>query len=190
MDKTISRKDNYFEREVKLRSKKKSELASTIIINTLIAIFAFIWIIPILWLLVTAFSKYRGIDTMHFFPAQGWTLENFKIVLFEPDSVCQYIAWFKNTFVIATFSCIISTAFVLMVSYAFSCMRFKGRHEMMKFSIILNMFPGVLSMIAVYFVMKQLGLTNSHIGMVIVYSAGSGLGYLICKGFMDNPPAV
>jgi arabinogalactan oligomer/maltooligosaccharide transport system permease protein len=188
MAKTISKNDNYFMREEKLRSKKKSELTSTVIINALIAIFAFIWIIPILWLLVTAFSKYRGIDTMHFFPAQGWTLDNFKIVLFEPDSVCQYVAWFKNTFIIATFSCIISTAFVLMVSYAFSCMRFKGRHEMMKFSIILNMFPGVLSMIAVYFVMKQLGLTNSHIGMVIVYSAGAGLGYLICKGFMDTIP--
>ena len=188
MENAIKRNDNYFVKEEKLRSKKKSELVSTVVINVLIAIFAIIWIIPIVWLLVTAFSKYTGIDTMHFFPAQGWTLNNFKVVLFEPDSVCQYVAWFKNTFVIAIFSCLISTAFVLMVSYAFSCMRFKGRQTMMKFSIILNMFPGVLSMIAVYFVMKQLGLTNSHIGMVIVYSAGSGLGYLICKGFMDTIP--
>ena len=188
MENAIHRKDNFAEKELKLRSKKKAETTSTIIINVLIAIFAFIWIIPIVWLLVTAFSKYRGIDTAHFFPAQGWTLDNFRIVLFEPDSVVQYVAWFKNTFIIALFSCIISTAFVLMVSYTFSCMRFKGRQAMMKFSIILNMFPGVLSMIAVYFVMKQLGLTNSHIGMVIVYSAGSGLGYLICKGFMDTIP--
>ena len=188
MENAIKRNDNFYMKEEKLRSKKKSELVSTVVINVLIAIFALIWIIPIVWLLVTAFSKYTGIDTMHFFPAQGWTLNNFKVVLFEPDSVCQYVAWFKNTFVIAIFSCLISTTFVLMVSYAFSCMRFKGRQTMMKFSIILNMFPGVLSMIAVYFVMKQLGLTNSHVGMVIVYSAGSGLGYLICKGFMDTIP--
>lgn len=188
MENAIKRNDNFYMKEEKLRSKKKSELVSTVVINVLIAIFALIWIIPIVWLLVTAFSKYTGIDTMHFFPAQGWTLNNFKVVLFEPDSVCQYVAWFKNTFVIAVFSCLISTTFVLMVSYAFSCMRFKGRQTMMKFSIILNMFPGVLSMIAVYFVMKQLGLTNSHVGMVIVYSAGSGLGYLICKGFMDTIP--
>ena len=79
--------------------------------------------------------------------------------------------------------------FVLMVSYAFSCMRFKGRKKIMTFSLILNMFPGVLSMIAVYFVMKSIGLTNSHLGMIIVYSAGSGLGYLIVKGFMDTIPA-
>lgn len=180
--------DTVEQKELKLRSKKKSELISTIIINVLVAVFALIWIIPIIWLLVTSFSKYRGIDTVHFFPAQGWTLDNFKIVLFEPDSVVQYVAWFKNTFVIAVFSCIISTIFVLMVSYVFSCMRFRGRQAMMKFSIILNMFPGVLSMIAIYFVMKQLGLTNSHVGMVIVYSAGAGLGYLICKGFMDTIP--
>ena len=58
----------------------------------------------------------------------------------------------------------------------------------MTFSLILNMFPGVLSMIAVYFILKSIGLTNSHIGMIIVYSAGSGLGYLIVKGYMDTIP--
>ena len=58
----------------------------------------------------------------------------------------------------------------------------------MNVSLILNMFPGVLSMIAVYFVMKSLGLTNSHLGLIIVYSAASGLGYLIAKGFMDTIP--
>ena len=67
-------------------------------------------------------------------------------------------------------------------------MRFSGRKQLMVFCVVLNMFPGVLSMIAVYFVLKSLGLTNSHIGMIIVYSAGSGLGYLIVKGFMDTIP--
>lgn len=75
-----------------------------------------------------------------------------------------------------------------MVAYTMSCMRFKGRKLLMNLSMILNMFPGVLSMIAVYFVMKSLGLTNSHLGLIIVYSAGSGLGYLIAKGFMDTIP--
>ena len=98
------------------------------------------------------------------------------------------MTWFKNTLIIAIFTCIISTVFVFMVSYAFSCMRFKGRKNLMTFSLILNMFPGVLSMIAVYFILKSLGLTNSHLGMIIVYSAGSGLGYLIVKGYMDTIP--
>lgn len=150
-----------------------------------LAFLAVVWLIPILWLVVTSFSGYRGINTAHFFP-ETWSLNNYKALFLEPDSVVQYVAWFRNTLVIAIFTCIVSTIFVLMVSYTMSCLRFKGRKGLMSFGIILNMFPGVLSMIAVYFVMKSLGLTNSHLGMIIVYSAGSGLGYLITKGFMDT----
>ncbi|MBR1568101.1 MAG: sugar ABC transporter permease [Lachnospiraceae bacterium] len=152
-----------------------------------LVILAVVWLVPILWLVVTSFSANTGINKAHFFPKE-WSISNYVSVLFKPDSVVQYVAWFKNTLIIAIFTCIISTIFVLMVSYAFSCMRFKGRKQIMTFSLILNMFPGVLSMIAVYFVMKSLGLTNSHLGMIIVYSAGSGLGFLIVKGFMDTIP--
>lgn len=158
---------------------------NSIIRHLFLAFLVFIWLIPIAWLVVTSFSGYRGINTAHFFP-ETWSLDNYKTLLLEPDSVVQYAAWFKNTLIIAIFSCIISTILVLMVSYTMSCMRFKGRKALMSFSIILNMFPGVLSMIAIYFILKSIGLTNSHVGMIIVYSAGAGLGFLICKGFMDT----
>ena len=156
-----------------------------IVRHVVLAFLAIVWLIPIVWLVVTSFSGYRGINTAHFFP-ESWSMDNYKVLFLEPDSVVQYGAWFKNTLIIAIFTCIISTIFVLMVSYTMSCMRFKGRKALMSFGIILNMFPGVLSMIAVYFVMKSIGLTNSHLGMIIVYSAASGLGYLITKGFMDT----
>ncbi|MBO5068847.1 MAG: ABC transporter permease subunit [Roseburia sp.] len=156
--------------------------------HVLLTILAVIWLIPILWLFVTAFSGYKGINTAHFFP-DSWSLDNFKQILIRPDSVVQYGVWFKNTLIIAIFSCLISTIFVVMVSYAMSAMRFNGRKQIMSGSIILNMFPGPLLMIAIYFILKSLGLTNSHLGMIIVYSAGSGLGFLIVKGFMDTIPA-
>ncbi len=157
----------------------------SIVRHLVLAFLAVIWLVPILWLVVTSFSGYKGINTAHFFP-ETWSLNNYKALFFEPDSVVQYGAWFKNTLIIAIFTCIVSTSFVLMVSYTMSCLRFKGRKGLMSFGIILNMFPGVLSMIAVYFVMKSIVLTNSHLGMIIVYSAGAGLGYLITKGFMDT----
>lgn len=157
----------------------------SIVRHLVLTLLAVIWLVPILWLVVTSFSGYKGINTAHFFP-ETWSLDNYKVLFFQPDSVVQYGAWFKNTLIIAIFTCIISTSFVLMVSYTMSCLRFKGRKGLMSFGIILNMFPGVLSMIAVYFVMKSIGLTNSHLGMIIVYSAGAGLGYLITKGFMDT----
>lgn len=166
---------------------KAKKTISVIGTHLLLTILAVIWLIPILWLVVTAFSGYKGINIAHFFPS-SYSLDNFRQLLFAPDSVVQYGAWFKNTLIIAIFTCIISTIFVVMVSYAMSCMRFNGRKSLMSFSLILNMFPGPLLMVAVYFVMKMIGLTNSHVGMIIVYSAGSGLGFLIVKGFMDTIP--
>mgnify|MGYP002858442639 CR=1 FL=1 len=158
-----------------------------VIRHVFLALLAFIWLIPIIWLFVTSLSGYKGINTMHFFPTV-WTWDNFNQLFFRPDTVANFPAWFRNSMIIGVFTCAISTTFVLMVAYAFSCMRFNGRKELMSFSIILGMFPGVLSMIAIYFVMKLMGLTNSIVGLVVIYSAGSGLGYLICKGFFDTIP--
>lgn len=155
--------------------------------HVVLALLAVIWLIPILWLLCTSFSAYPGIDIRHFFPEQ-WSLVNYKEMLFNSDSVAQFPAWFANTFFIALFNCIISTCFVLMVSYAMSCMRFRARKGLMNFAVILTLFPGFLSMIAIYFILKTIGLTNSHFGMILVYSGSAGLGYLIAKGFFDTIP--
>ena len=155
--------------------------------NVLLAFLACVWLVPILWLFVTSLSGYKGLNTYEFFPSE-WTLDNYHQLFFRPDTACNFPAWFKNSLIIGVACCIISTAFVVMVAYAMSCMRFKARKPIMSVAIILGMFPGVLSMIAVYFVLKLFGLTDSLIGLIIVYSAGSGLGYLICKGFFDTIP--
>ena len=91
-----------------------------------------------------------------------------------------------NTLQIAIFSALIASIFVLMVSYAMSRMRFRGRRSLMSFGVILGLFPGFLAMIAVYFILRSFGLTNNHWGLVLVYSGSSGLGYLIAKGFFDT----
>lgn len=158
-----------------------------VIRHLVLTVLSIIWLIPILWLIVMSFSSYKGINTMHFFP-EKWSLDNYAQLFFRPDTVANFPAWFKNSMIIGIFSCLISTTFVLMVAYAMSCMRFRARKPLMSFSIILGMFPGVLSMIAIYFVMKLIGLSNSLTGLVVIYSAGSGLGYLICKGFFDTLP--
>ncbi len=164
--------------------KKKVKIVGRHIVLALLAIF---WLLPILWLVVTALSANKGIDTSHFFP-EKWSIDNFAQLFLRPDTAANFPAWFKNSLIIGVACCIISTLFVLMVSYAFSCMRFPARKPLMSFSIILGMFPGVLSMIAIYFVLKLLGLSDSLLGLIIVYSAGSGLGFLICKGFFDTIP--
>ena len=156
--------------------------------HLLLAFLAFVWLLPIIWLVATSFSAYKGLNTYNFFPSE-WSLDNFVQLFTRPDTACNFPAWFKNSLVIGVACCVISTAFVVMVAYAMSCMRFKARKPLMSVAIIIGMFPGVLSMIAVYFVLKLFNLTDSLMGLIIVYSAGSGLGYLICKGFFDTIPA-
>lgn len=166
----------------------KKKTVKIILHNLLLAVLAFIWLVPIVWLVVTSFSAYTGMNTNTFFPKE-WGINNYKNLLFASDSVAQFPKWFLNTFIVACCSCVISSVFVLMVAYATSCMRFKMRKPLMNFAVILNLFPGFLSMIAVYFILRTLGLTNNHWGLILVYSASSGLGYLIAKGFLDTVPA-
>ena len=163
---------------------KDSRTSSIVLHNLLIAVLAFIWLVPIIWLVCTSFSAYSGMNTSTFFPKE-WSITNY-LKLFHPDSVSQFPQWFLNTFIIACFTCVISTMFVLMVAYATSVMRFKMRKPLMNMAVILNLFPGMLAMIAVYFTLKSFNLTNSYAGLIMVYSASSGLGYLIAKGFFDT----
>ena len=165
---------------------KDKRLGSIVSHNLLIAVLCFIWLIPIIWLVCMAFSAQPNMNTSSFFP-QKWSAEYF-VRLFQSDTVNQFKAWFMNTFKIAIATCIISTCFTLMVAYATSFGKFKARKPLMNVAVMLNLFPGVLTMIAIYFTLKTFNLTNSHIGLTLVYSASSGLGYLICKGFFDTVP--
>ena len=119
--------------------------------HVVLALLAAFWLIPILWLVVTSFGVDKGPNISTFFP-KAYTLDHYKALL-SPDSVNQFPQWMLNTFIVACFTCVISTLFVLMVAYAMSCMRFKARKPLMNIAIILNLFPGFLSMIAVFFIM-------------------------------------
>lgn len=169
-----------------MKTIKENRTSTIVLHNILIGVLAFIWLIPIIWLLCTSFSTYDGMNTSTFFPEQ-WSISHY-IRLFQPDSVAQFPRWFLNTFVIACANCVISTLFILMVAYATSVMRFPMRKPLMNMAVILNLFPGMLAMIAVYFTLKTFNLTNNYLGLIMVYSASSGLGYLIAKGFFDTVP--
>jgi arabinogalactan oligomer / maltooligosaccharide transport system permease protein len=153
-----------------------------------LSLLSIFWLIPIFWLVLTSFSGYPGVHISRFVPS-SFTFSNYQLLLFGADTVAQFPTWFVNTLVIAVFSCLISSFYVLMVSYAVSCMRFKLRKTLMNLAVILNLFPAFLSMIAVYFILKSFNLTNTHIGLILVYSGSAGLGYLIVKGFFDTIPA-
>lgn len=150
-----------------------------------LSILAIIWIIPLIYLFVQSFRKEPGAWSPTFFP-QTWTLDNYKRLFTET----KFLRWYGNTLLIAIISCAITAIFVLAVAYAFSRIRFKARKPMMNIMLILGMFPGFMSMSAVYFLLKILLPNNyqSLLSLIIVYSAGAALSYYIAKGFFDTVP--
>ena len=100
----------------------------------------------------------------------------------------MFSKWLGNTLIVSISSCALTTIFILMVSYALSRLRFKLRKPIMNVLLVLGMFPGFMSMIAVYFILKAMNLTNSLVALVMVYSGSAALSYYICKGFFDTIP--
>lgn len=164
---------------------KKRETLPCVLHHLLLTVLAIVWLLPILYLVLSSFGTDEGPNIRSFIP-EGFTLAHYQALLFSSDSVSAFPTWFLNTFLVAAFSCVISTALVLMTAYAMSFLRFRFRRTMMHSAVLLNLFPGFLAMIAVYFILKEVGLTNSLPGLVIVYSAGAGVDYLIAKGFFDT----
>ena len=77
---------------------------------------------------------------------------------------------------------------VLSVSYTMSRLRFKMRKTFMNVALILGMFPGFMSMIAIYLMFTIFNLNGTLTGLVIAYSAGTGAGFFVAKGFFDTIP--
>lgn len=158
-------------------------------VHVFLAILAFIWVLPIFWVILTSFRAEKGSYVSTFFP-KSYTIDNY-VKLFTDTSILNFPQMFWNTFVIGIFVCLISTTFVLSVAFCMSRMRFKTRKGLMNANMIIGLFPGFMSMIAVYYILKVFGLTEGNmirLSLIIVFSAGSGCGFLVAKGFFDTIP--
>ena len=163
-----------------------------------------IWIIPILWIVLSAFrtevnsdGDLIGIVVSNYFPTK-LGFDNFVNLFTNTFYGVKYAfpLWMLNTLIIAVVDCIVSTFLVLSVAYCMSKLRFKLRKAFMNITMILGLFPGFMSMIAVYFLLKSIGLAGNTaesaylniIGLILAYSAGAGMGFQIAKGFFDVLP--
>lgn len=153
---------------------------------TVLIVLSVIWLMPIAWVIMTSFRGEGGAYTPYIFPKE-YTLDNY-VKLLTDNSQFFFGRWFMNTLIVAICSCIISTFFTLSVAYVMSRMRFKMRKTFVNISMILGMFPGFMSMIAVYYILKGIGISQSLFALILVYSGSSGLGYLVAKGFFDTLP--
>ena len=168
---------------------KRKKKVRNIFAHLFLTVLAIVWVSPLFWIVITSFRAQKGAYTISFFP-EKYTFDNY-IKLFTDTNILNFPKMFTNTLIIAIFSCIISTFFVLSVAYCMSRLKFKLRKPMMNIAMILGLFPAFMAMVAVYYILKAIGLSEGamiRVALVLVYSGSAGIQFYIAKGFFDTIP--
>ena len=169
---------------IKRKSLNKNRIDSVVTHIILIAV-CMIFAFPVLWLILSSFSRSGSIyDIEGFFP-KSYSLSSY-LKLFSDTSMYDYPNWLANTLYVAVFSSIIGTVLVILTAYTISRFEFKSRKRLMKITLILSMFPSFMGMTAVYLIMVNFGLINKLWSLILIYSAGAPMGYLVQKGYFDT----
>ncbi len=164
---------------------KSSRRLGNAVVYIILILITLIWLFPFFGIVLESFRvEYAG-QVSYLWPKE-FGLANYTRLFKETD----FLRWFKNTGIMGVATAFIQTFFVLSMSYVLSRLRFKGRKGLMNFMLILGMFPGFLTMILIYKVFSDFGLTmqNAPLGLIIVYCASSGMSYYVSKGFFDTIP--
>mgnify|MGYP001161857942 FL=1 len=162
------------------RLRRRLWLAFSYLLLVLIAIFA---AYPSLWVIMASFRPGTSLFSETFWP-ERWTTVHYR----ELFQKFEFARWYLNTLKIAAVSTVFGTLFVLLTGYAFSRFRFYGKKTIMTVLFVLGMFPSFMSLIAVYILLLNMNLLNRHSALMMVYSAGAALGYLLVKGYFDTIP--
>ena len=164
---------------------KASRRIGNTVIYIVLTIITLVWLFPFFGILLESFKAETDMQTAYLFPKQ-FGFDNYIRLFKETD----FLVWFRNTAIMGVATALLQTIFILSMSYVLSRLRFKGRKALMNFMLILGMFPGFLTMILIYKVFADFGLTMqmAPLGLIIVYCASSGMGYYVSKGFFDTIP--
>ena len=176
------------------RKSAKNAIVDTFL-YILLAIISIIWVFPFVYLILCSLREEPGM--VSYLLPKKWTFDNFIYLFSGQDAqlfgtsikISSFVSWYLNTLVIAIVVSIINTLITLLTAYALSRMRFKGRQGLMRFMLILGMFPGFLGMICIYYILNAMGMIGSSmsiVGLMLVYISGSMMGYYVSKGFFDT----
>ena len=166
-------------------STKASRRISNFAVYSILFLISLIWLFPLFGLFLESFRVESPAQKSYLWPKQ-FGLDNYIRLFQETD----FLIWFRNTGIMGVATAALQTVFILSMSYVLSRLRFKGRKMLMNLMLILGMFPGFLTMLLIYKVFSDLGLTMqmAPVGLILVYCASSGMGYYVSKGFFDTIP--
>lgn len=170
-------------RNTKKRAREWTKLG---LLNVVFILLCAVTLVPILYALSVSFSGQGAAlsGSLSFLPKDP-TLENYRAILFDKP----FLLWLKNSLILSAGTVAVSMICAVPSAYAFSRWRFPGRRAILRVLLVLNAFPQVLSMFALFRVLKTMGLLNSHAGLIMIY-AGSMCVFSVwnMKGYFDTIP--
>ncbi len=169
-----------------MTKKKLKEYAGLTALNIFFIVLCFVTLIPILYAVSVSFSGQNGLLSSEFsFIPKDFTLDNYKQVIFGED----ILVWFGNTVFLAVVTVTLSLTVAIPAAYCFSRRNFPGRKAILKGLILLNSFPALLSMFAIYRLLRPVGLINHRAGLILVYTGTMAVFCLLnTKGYFDTIP--
>ena len=164
---------------------KASRRLSNAVVYVILVLITLTWLFPFFGIVLESFRVETPAQVSYLWPKE-FGFDNYIRLFKETD----FFKWFINTGIMGVCTAVFQTFFVLSMSYVLSRLRFKGRRGLMNFMLILGMFPGFLTMILIYKVFSDFGLTMNMapVGLILVYCASSGMSYYVSKGFFDTIP--
>lgn len=166
--------------------KKTKSIIRRCLLNLFFIVLCFITMVPILYVVGVSISQSNSLVSDSLFGSiQDLTLKNY-IAVFTDEPV---LTWFGNTLLLAAATVTLSLSVSIPAAYAFSRIRFKGRKTILDMIIILNAFPSILSMVAIFRLLQPMGLINSRLGLIIIYTGTMAIfGLWNMKGYFDTIP--
>ncbi|EGQ3482330.1 TPA: sugar ABC transporter permease [Staphylococcus pseudintermedius] len=165
---------------------QKKKVWQAIGIYGFIAFMFVVILYPLLWTFGISLNPGTTLYGAKMIPDNA-TFANYIYLLTDENS--QYLTWYKNTLLVASANALFSVIFVTLTSYAFSRYRFVGRKYGLITFLILQMFPVLMAMVAIYILLNTIGLLDSLLGLTLVYIGGSiPMNAFLVKGYFDTIP--
>jgi len=141
-------------------------------------------LIPIVYIFLVSLTKDGGLYSGKIIPDKI-SFDNYRRLFVETD----FGLWYLNTLKAGTFTSVLTLFLVTPTAFVFSRMRFKGRKKLLLVNLVLQMFPGMMAMVAYYVLLSMVNLLDSPIGLVLLYSGAAipGMTWLL-KGYFDTIP--
>ncbi len=166
--------------------KRTKKICKAFILNIFFICVCLIALVPILYAFSVSINGQNSLLGSNFsFIPRDFTLANYRAVFLDKP----VLLWLKNSLILAVATLIIALGVSIPAAYAFSRYRFRGKKAILYILLLLNAFPTVLSMFAIYRLLRPLGLVNSRLGLIIVYTGTMAIfGLWNMKGYFDTIP--